>query len=526
VRAWPPWVGPALVASFAATLFAATLGHGYAFDDHRALLAHPAVTGEAPVWEVFLREFWGRRLDEGWSSSYRPLTTLTFALEHRIWAAPTMHHAGSVGLYAGLCAMVTHGARRWCRAGTAVVVGLLFAALPIHVENVASIVGRADVLAAMAGLGAVLIGVPTRPDAAVVAPWRAVVAAALYGVGLLCKETIALLPVLAAWLAWVTVRPHTALRWRALHPVVAMALVGLAYLWVRNRILPVGLPSEFVAADNLLVQRAGLARLWGNFAVLGHYAELTVIPRRLCADHTYADVIPPTHAFEAEAIWAWVGIAVAAWAAWSLRRALRGDDPGLGVAAVLAYVLVGQWVVDLSVIVAERLALWPTLWLMLALGAATDRSSLRRTPARSNRLLALVAALGLLASLRTVDRSLDWRDSVTLHRSSLRSCPAAVHSRLILAHALRERGEAAEAVWHYALAGAGRAAFPGPVDLPAFAAEDALGLDERLRRLPELVDAPDASGYWIALHRFLSAQGAGAEAEIVRDLALAAEGVR
>jgi protein O-mannosyl-transferase len=518
-EAWPSWAGPLCVALFSFSLYLPSLWGGYTLDDHQAILGHPAVTGDVPLVEVFVREFWGRPLHEGWSSSYRPLASLTFAIEHRITPAPWLHHLVNVAAYACLCALTVVLARRWCPPGIAVVCALAFAALPIHVENVASIVGRADVLAAIASLLALMLAMPVKgrpPDL-----WAAPAAGALYLAALLFKESAALLPGLVAWLVLLEVRTHGAQRGRprAFLPVGALAVVGVSYLLVRRQLLPIGLPEDFVAADNLLITRQGLERIWGNLAIIGHYAELVFVPRRLCADHTYADLVPPTRALEIDAIWAWMGAAITLVVFRDAYRALLRRGPGLVVATALAYLLVGQWVIDLSVILAERLALWPTLWLLIAMGAAARAPLERMAADRRWRVLCLASLLVGLACVRAVDRTLDWRDSVTLQRASVTSCPRAVHSRFILANALRDRGESKEAVWHYAIAGAGRSAFPGPFDVPALDAEQTLPLADRLVQLPTLVQAEDPVRYWAALFSYLAEQGAFAEAEVVRRLA-------
>lgn len=514
-ESWPRWAGPMLVAAFAFAVHLPGVWGGYTLDDFQALLRHPAITGDVAWTEVFAREFWGRPLGEGWSSSYRPLTSSTFALEHRITQAAWLHHLVNVAAYACLCGLTTRFARRWCAPIVAIGVGVSFAALPIHVENVASIVGRADVLAAIAALLALELTLPhpTRSP-----KWAALAAGALYLIALLCKESVALLPAVAAWLTWLEVRSNK-LRWRAVLPVVTLAVVGMGYLAARQQFLSVNLPPDFVAADNLLTQRHGIERAWGNFAIAGHYAELVFVPLRLCADHTYADIIPPTSMFERDALWSWIGAFALLLLVRDAHRALTGRGPGLGVATAIAYLLAGQWVIDLSVIVAERLALWPSLFLLLAIGAAVDEPLRTMGRERRRRLAALLAVLVALASVRTVDRTLDWRDTVTLQRGSLASCPRAVHSRFILANALREQGEHAEAVWHYAVAGAGRAAFPGPFDVPALDAEQARPLADRLPELPALVGADDPLRYWASLHHYLLSQGAVAEAEVVGRLA-------
>jgi hypothetical protein len=135
------------------------------------------------------------------------------------------------------------------------------------------------------------------------------------------------------------------------------------------------------------------------------------------------------------------------------------------------------------------------------------------------RARALVFVVVALMGLRFVQRTLDWHDGVTLQRSSLAVCPRAVHSRFILANALRERGEVDEAIWHYAVAAAGRNAFPEPFDSPLLDAEQELPLSERLPRLPALVGAADPLAYWGSFHAYLSREGANAEAARVVELA-------
>lgn len=515
-----PWRAELAVALGAACISLPGLFGEHTLDDVQAVLGHPAVAGAAPWWEVFSREFWGHPLGSGtWSSSYRPLTSLGFALEHRITAAPWLHHAVGIACYALLCARLTAFARRWLAPRAALVAGAVFAVLPVHVENVASIVGRADVLAAIFAIAAIERAVP-RDDT----PARArdgLLAAAWYLAALLCKESIALLPLLPAWLAFLAARRRGALgdRHAVLRHALAPALVagvGLGYIVARQQVLAVDLPTEFVAADNLLVLRDGAMRAWGNFAVMGHYVELLLAPLRLCADHTYADIVPPRTLVELESLWALAGLLLTLVLVRDGVLAWRGRSPGLGFAALLALLLVGQWVIDLSVIVAERLALWPSVFLVLALVHAAAPSLAERPLAHARVLVGIVLAL---MSVRYVQRTLDWHDDVSLQRSSLAACPRAVHSRFILANALRRRGEVDESIWHYAVAGAGRTAFPERFESPLLDAELDQPLSQRLPQIPTLAGAADPFAYWAALHAYLVREGALAEAARVRELA-------
>src|SRR5439155_26161923 len=74
-----------------------------------------------------------------------------------------------------------------------------FAAQPVHTEAVASVVGRAEELAALAGLGAWWLALRARRHARGRSAWLAGAALAL-GAGVLAKENVATIPavVLAA----------------------------------------------------------------------------------------------------------------------------------------------------------------------------------------------------------------------------------------------------------------------------------------------------------------------------------------
>ena len=163
MNAWLRWAAgptraPWLVACAAALVFAASIGGGYVLDDAPALLRNPVVNGEAPLWQAFTRAYWGEPLGgDAWSSSYRPLTTLSYAIEHRLTASAWLHRGVNLVIYGATCALVSAAARRWMRDDLALVMGLVFACLPVHAENVASIVGRAALLAVAGAIGAKVV---------------------------------------------------------------------------------------------------------------------------------------------------------------------------------------------------------------------------------------------------------------------------------------------------------------------------------------------------------------------------------
>ncbi|XP_037086806.1 protein O-mannosyl-transferase TMTC2-like [Pollicipes pollicipes] len=114
---------PACACSLLAALcYLNTLRAGFVYDDTRAILTNGDVRSSTPLTALLQHDFWGTPLSHGGShGSYRPLTVLTFRLNHALAGLrPALYHTTNVALHA-VCS------------------GL--------VEAVAGLVGRADLLA-------------------------------------------------------------------------------------------------------------------------------------------------------------------------------------------------------------------------------------------------------------------------------------------------------------------------------------------------------------------------------------------
>ena len=174
----------------------AILWGGFVWDDKIFVNAEPvrAVSG---LWQI-----WFSPIDisiEG-EGHYWPLVYTTFWLEHKLWGfAPTGYHIVNVLLHLVNTLLVWHLLRRLAVPG-AWVVAAVFAVHPLHVESVAWIIERKDVLSGLFYLAAVLawmrfVEQPSRG--------RYVCSLALYAAGLLSKSIVITLPVaLLIWHWW------------------------------------------------------------------------------------------------------------------------------------------------------------------------------------------------------------------------------------------------------------------------------------------------------------------------------------
>ena len=193
----------------------------FVMDDRPALQYNEDVHNDkAPLWQLMRNDFWGHPITGAHShKSYRPLTVLAFRVNRRLnamglggatsdmdpngfKAANMILHAMQVVLVFQLCRVHvffrTGAAAATAAAAAAVtaagrnrrslMAALLYAVHPLTTEPVAAIVGRADILSGIFFVLAILVYAGAR------APepwslWRAVAAAALSAVAMLCKET-------------------------------------------------------------------------------------------------------------------------------------------------------------------------------------------------------------------------------------------------------------------------------------------------------------------------------------------------
>lgn len=125
----------------------------------RAILRNPDLLPETPIISIFYDDFWGTPLTHSGShKSFRPLCVLTFRFNYAIHALePFGYHLVNVLCHALVTALyITVTYRVTGRVRVATLAGILFACHPIHTEAVAGIVGRADVLACLFFLLALL----------------------------------------------------------------------------------------------------------------------------------------------------------------------------------------------------------------------------------------------------------------------------------------------------------------------------------------------------------------------------------
>jgi hypothetical protein len=213
-----------LVFVAAVALYLPTARYAFVQDDRAIIVSNPAAHSIGAGLAAFDDPYWPRATGAG---LYRPVTILSYALDWTVSGGrPGWLHVMNA-LWHGLATVLLVALlTRWLPTIGAVAAGLVFAWHPVHVEAVASLVGRAELLVAVGILGAVL--------AARRGQWAlAVLCAAL---AMLSKEhgvIVGVVILLDRWLQTSEDRPYPIGFWIALGTVtLAFVTAWLAIGWV------------------------------------------------------------------------------------------------------------------------------------------------------------------------------------------------------------------------------------------------------------------------------------------------------
>ncbi len=420
----PAWLrGPWLAVVLGVVCFLTSLPNGFTYDDRPMVRDNPRIRSLTDFHSIWLSDWWQTAdiaREQARDRLYRPLTMYSFALDYALAADNALlFHATNLLLHALACGLVWGFARRLVGDdATASIAAVLFAVHPVHVEAVANVVGRAEVLSTILLLTGLIALMPrSGPPGA----GRGSLAALAFFAALLAKETAVCYPGLALLVLYATRRGKLGRRWLVHGGLLLLPL--LVYLPLRYHVMEGQLLRALPAAVlNPLADAGGAARVLGAFTVLGHYVRLLLVPQWLSADYGLAIINP------ARGLTVWTGIGVVATGTmlvglWGFRRPRGGPWRLVAVLTALflvSYALISNTVLLVGVSLAERLMYWPSVpaLLLVAVGVrafwqqqlAPGRPLAPRAGLVSVLGILVIAALGLRSGLR----SLDWRDNITL----------------------------------------------------------------------------------------------------------------
>lgn len=435
----------AAVALLAVLVYANSLANGFALDDGAIILNNPRVHSLDNVHRFFYTPYW-TTAPEG-TGLYRPITLLTYALDWQLWNGDaTGFHLVNVLLHAGVTTLVFLLLRGFGTSLLAAgVAAALFAVHPVHVEAVANVVGRAELLAAFFFLLGVVAHGRGRGD------WRtAAVVGAAYLLALGAKEIAVMLPaalVLLDSLGATRLRDVVQRVRRRGRVYVAAAASLVVYMAARKAAAGVFVGgatfSPWFWREPWTTPVLTLVRLWWE------YLRLMVFPAQLAADYGPAVIVPERGvsllviAGLSAGVLA-LGVAIAAW------KKARLVSAGIGWFMVTILPVSGIFF-PLEIILAERTLYLPSVGVSLAVAGLLElvrRGRRRWVPA----VVVVLVVLGAAGMVRTWTRTPVWRNTVTVLAALARNHPDSYRNHWVLARELQQRQQNEEALEHYATA--------------------------------------------------------------------------
>ena len=432
----------AAVAAFVAVLvYLTALGNRFALDDEMIVERNPAAHSVGAALGAFDQPYWPPQHGAG---LYRPLVILSFAADWQLSGGSTLWlHAVNVAWHAAATALLVPILAVYVGPAGALAGGVVFAVHPVHVEAVANLVGRAELMAAAFLFAAMLLARAARRRRAAgrgTLPLEGALAAVV-ALALLSKEHAAVAIALLALDDLATrERVGPALPWRT---YVATAVLTAVWFAVRRAVEE---NVSFVATAPTFFGLGTMGRLSTMMPVVFVLLRLLVWPFDLSPDYHPRVVerledLTPLGAAGAVLL---ASLAVLAFALWSRNRNV---SVGLFVIGI-AWLPTANLLFPTGVVIAER-----TLYLASA-GAALIAAEgavwvARRGGAR--RAVLAVAVVAAFFGARTASANGTWHGNRDLVLRALIAHPESYRVHETAGRVLVKLGDMPRALAEYGI---------------------------------------------------------------------------
>jgi tetratricopeptide (TPR) repeat protein len=430
-----------LAAGAAVAVYLPALGNRFALDDGAIVERNPAAHSVAAAVRAFDRSYWP---PENGAGQWRPLVILSFALDWQLSGGnPVWLHASNVLWHAAATAAVVLVAAPYVAGAGPLVAGLLFAVHPVHVEAVANLVGRAELMAGLflflALLAARAVRRRRREGRRTWLAEAGLLAAVVCG--LLSKEHAAValaLLVLDDLATRESGSPGLPLR-----DYAAVVILTVVWFLVRR---PIDAGQSFAMVAPTFFRLGAGPRIATMLPVVFVLVRLLTFPFSLSPDYLPAIVprlerLTPLGAGGLVLLAALAALAVASW------RRNRGLSVGLIIIGI-AWLPTSNLLFPTGVVIAER-----TLYVASAGAALLGAAAYEWLARRRTSLAVTAAAVAALAfAARTALQVPVWRSNRDLVLWALEEHPESYREHQAAARALVRLGQFQAALEQYAIA--------------------------------------------------------------------------
>ncbi|MFH0867147.1 MAG: tetratricopeptide repeat protein [Bacteroidota bacterium] len=396
------------------------------FDDRDYIIDNPylkdfSITGIKNIFTSF------------YAANYHPFTTLMWAAEYNIFgnSAHTYHLVNMLFHLLNIVLVFYFVKNLLNKNPTALLVALLFAVHPMHVESVSWISERKDVLYTFFFMAALIFYLKYNKNKFSLKFLSA--AFLMFLLSLLSKSAAVILPVLFFIIDYYLKRNFSKRLIFEKLPFLALSLTfGIVALMSQKEAIQAFITPDFPFIDRIF---------FASYAV-AYYLLMAVFPFHFSALHFYPDasenMLPFGYYFSVLVI---IAMAVLIIKAGKHRRlyVLCFGFFLAGISLVIQLIPVGQ------AIVAERYTYVPYIGLFIVM----TEFMLNATSGRKKILLTLLACLTLYFCFSTYQRNFIWKNSISLFKDVYEKYPDSYYSSYALGNAYNDAGNVENAVRFY-----------------------------------------------------------------------------
>lgn len=442
----------AVLMALAFALYAIGINYGYVLDDEITFWKNIYVQkGIGGLKEIFTTDsFMGYFKEQKFvleGGRYRPLSLATFALEVEFFGPnhPAISHFINVLLYGftgillyriliGLFPVQEGG--RWFFS-LPFIASAVFVLHPLHVECVANIKGRDEILALLGGLGAIWATLKYFDTNR--AYWLAVSALVLL-LGMFAKENALTFIVVVPLTLWCFTKVPLGRNIAATLPLIAAALL---FLYIRHDALGYTLNhgrSNVDLMNNPFIGMSGNEKYATIFLTLGWYIKLLFVPHPLTIDY-YPYHVPKVSWSDWRAL---AGLALnVGLGVWALLNLRKHRIPAYGILFYLITLsIVSNLFVSVGTFMNERFVYMPSVGFCLLVGWFLARKLPEMIGEKTDQPyplgLILMAVITGLSAYRVITRIPDWQSGLTLNQSAVEVSPGSARSHCFYATGLYE----------------------------------------------------------------------------------------
>jgi tetratricopeptide (TPR) repeat protein len=416
-----------------ALLFSNTLKNEFAYDDLIFIISNPGVHNPGRISSIFAASF-PENLPE--LSLYRPLTAVTYLVDWRrgtrniVPLEPTFpdhistfwFHMTNIMLHIGVVLLIYFMVRRiYKEETTAFVTALFFSVHPVHVESIASIVGRAESLCAFFYLASLMLFIREREKSRIFTPLL-LTSYLLYLASLLSKESAITLPVVILMTDWFLEKGEENKGWHSFPGkgiIRTVPYIAISFIYISWRLHILGFwgisPSVWYFTDDPAV-----IRLAGMCAGALVYLRLLAFPIAMSMDYNFpVRIAGPLWAAKPGGLtnlWALAGLLIIILLLiWIIRAVLKKRPSSFALLFFVFTFFPYANIIPIGEFIAERFLYLPSVGFCLILGIFTAKL-VERQKIRTLSLL-LLSVLLIFYSARTFLRNRDWASSLSLWRA-------------------------------------------------------------------------------------------------------------